>query len=208
MIDDLERPRVPLLRWLGITLALLIGAPVLFVLGLFVTYGIESATPEDYPDVAPQEMADRAATRSREAYEVAGFDAVLPAGRDNGYSAGSCYPGGLEGMADTPVENAYALSHSWQLNDVPRDEALPALARLRDRLQADGWDITSYEQQQASEDWILRTERGNGERQVYEWMSQGGRFLGGVHMECAYAPAGEEGDVETELVPPALGAGA
>jgi hypothetical protein len=208
MIDDLERRRFPVLRWLWITLAVVIGVPVLFVLGLLVTYGIESATPEDYPRVTPQKMADRAAARSQEAYEVAGFDTVLPAGQYNDFSADSCYPGGLEGMADTPVENAYALSHGWQLNDVPRDEALAALARLRDRLEADGWDITSYEQRQASQDWILRTERGDGERQVYEWMSEGGRFLGGVHMECAYAPAGEEGDVETELVPPALGAGA
>ncbi|MEV4329788.1 hypothetical protein AB0K02_04485 [Streptomyces sp. NPDC049597] len=191
MIDNLERRRVPLLRWLCITLAVVIGVPVLFVLGLLVTYWVQSATPEDYPRVAPREMADRAASRSQEAYEVAGFDTVLPAGRYNGFGSDSCYPGGLEAIADTPVENAYALSHSWQLDDVPREEALAALARLRDRLEADGWDITSYERQQASEDWILRTERGDGERQVYEWMSEGGRFSGGVYMECAYDPTAE-----------------
>ncbi|MBT2364963.1 hypothetical protein J7E88_06405 [Streptomyces sp. ISL-10] len=223
MIDDLERPRVPLLRWLWITLAVVIGAPVLFVLCLVVTYGIESATPEDYPRVAPQKMADRATARSHQAYALAGFDTVLPAGVDNSLAAGSCYPGGLESMADTPVDGAYALSHTWQVSDVPRAEALAALARLRDRLKEEGWTVTSYERRQASQDWILRTERGDGERQVYEWMSVGGRFFGGVHMECAYDPAadadaGSSGGSYGEtyggssaadgLVAPALGAGA
>ncbi|MFI2368412.1 hypothetical protein [Streptomyces sp. NPDC018833] len=192
MIADLERPRLPLLRWLWITLAVVIGSPVLFVLCLVVTYGIESATPEDYPRMAPQKMADRATARSQEAYALAGFDTVLPAGVDNSLSAGPCYPRGLESVADTPVDGAYALSHTWQVSDVPREEALAALARLRDRLKEQGWTVTAYERQQGSQDWVLRTERGAGERQVYEWMSDGrGRFSGGVHMECAYDPAAD-----------------
>lgn len=222
MIDELERRRFPVLRWLWITLAVVIGVPVLLVLGLLVTFWIQGATPEDYPDVAPQKMADRAAARSQEAYEVAGFDTVLPAGRHNGFGSDSCYPGGLEGISDTPVENAYALSHSWQLHDVPRDEGLAALVRLRDRLKADGWDITSYERQRGSEDWILRTERDNRERQVYEWIAEGGRFSGGVYMECAYDPTAEAApgssydgyesyggsSAADGLVAPSLGAGA
>jgi hypothetical protein len=200
VIDASEKPRTPgrsavsgssavsAAKWLGVTVAAIVGIPVLLVLVVLVTYGVQRATPEDYPKVAPQTMADRAGARSQESYDVLGFDALIPPGEFNSLSSGYCYPDGLESVADEHVDNAYALSHSWHLADVPESEALPAMRRLRDHLKAEGWDIVSFDSTPSGDNWTLRTERDGDGRQVYEWYADGGRFHGGMHAECAYLP--------------------
>ena len=122
--EDLQqsRARISVAKWLGITVAVVVGIPVLLVLGVLVTYGIQRATPEDYPKVDPQTMVDRAGARSQKAYDVLGFDATLPPGEFNSLSAGYCYPDGLESAADESVDGAYALSHNWLLTDVTKSE--------------------------------------------------------------------------------------
>ncbi|ALC22621.1 hypothetical protein SPRI_4315 [Streptomyces pristinaespiralis] len=186
--EDLAQPSTSTsaAKWLGIALATIVGIPVLLVLAVLVTYGVQRATPEDYPKAAPQTMADRAGARSQEAYDVLGFDATLPGGEFNSLSAGYCYPDGLESAADESVDGAYALSHQWHLTDVPESEALPAMRRLRDHLKTEGWDIVSFDSTPSGDNWTLRTERDGDGRQVYEWYADGGRFYGGVHAECAY----------------------
>lgn len=83
--EDLAQPSTSTsaAKWLGIALATIVGIPVLLVLAVLVTYGVQRATPEDYPKAAPQTMADRAGARSQEAYDVLGFDATLPGGEFN-----------------------------------------------------------------------------------------------------------------------------
>ncbi|ATW49066.1 hypothetical protein [Streptomyces peucetius] len=190
MTEDLQqsRTRISVAKWLGITVAVVVGVPVLLVLGVLVTYGIQRATPEDYPKVDPQTMVDRAGARSQRAYDVLGFDATLPPGEFNSLSAGYCYPDGLESAADESVDGAYALSHNWLLTDVTKSEALPAMRRLRDHLKSEGWDIVSFDSTPSGDNWTLRTERDGEGRQVYEWYANGGRLHGGVHAECAYVP--------------------
>lgn len=191
MTEDLAPPSTSTsaAKLIGIALASVVGIPVLLVLAVLVTYGVQRATPEDYPTAAPQTMADRAGARSREAYDVLGFDAALPGGEFNFLSAGYCCPDGLESAADQPVDGAYALSHEWRLTDLPESEALPAMRRVREHLKAEGWDIVSFDSTPSGDNWTLRTERDGNGRQVYEWYEDGGRFYGAVHAECAYDPA-------------------
>jgi hypothetical protein len=193
---DLEPPRTgaSAAQLLGITLAVLVGVPVLLVLGLIVTFGVQRATPEDYPRVDPRTMADRTAARSQEAYQVLGFDVVIPPGRSNSVSGSSCYPDGLESVADTPVEGAYRLAHNWGLEGVPKSEALPALRALRDHLREEGWEITHFDHAPSSSDWTLRAEQ-DGRRMVFDWFEDGGRFDGGAYAERAYAPSRRSADV-------------
>ncbi|GGT21701.1 hypothetical protein GCM10010271_26250 [Streptomyces kurssanovii] len=218
MTEDLAQPStstsaasaVSAAKWLGIIVAAIVGIPVLLVLVVFVTYGVQRATPEDYPKAAPQTMADKAGARSQESYDVLGFDTRLPPGEFNSLSSGYCYPDGLESVADEHVDNAYALSHQWQLTDVPESDALPAMRRLRDHLKAEGWDVVSFDSTPSGDNWTLRTERDGDGRQVYEWYADGGRFHGGVHAECAYLPApptdpyASPDDATAGLIAPAL----
>lgn len=190
MTEDLaqSRPGTSAAKWLGIALATIVSIPVLLILAVLVTYGVQRASPEDYPKVAPQTMAERAGARSQESYDVLGFDAQVPPGGFNSLSSGYCYPDGLESVADEHVDNAYALSHEWRLTDVAESEALPAMRRLRDHLEANGWNIVSFDSTPSGDNWTLRTERDGDGRQVYEWYADGGRFHGGVHAECSYLP--------------------
>lgn len=210
--EDLARSRTgtSVARFAGIAVAAIIGIPLLLVLVVLVTYGVQRATPEDYPKVAPQTMADRTTARSQDAYDVLGFGATLPPGEFNSLSAGHCYPDGLESVADESVDGAYALSHKWKLDGVPESDALPALRALRDRLKEEGWRIVSFDESPGGGDWTLRTERDGDGRQVYTWYRDGGRFHGGAHAECAYDPtqAASEyslvSDVTAGVHPPAL----
>ncbi|MFK4224079.1 hypothetical protein [Streptomyces sp. NPDC019890] len=224
MIDDLEMPDSParavLRRALGLawwTFIVLIAMPVLLVLGLVITYQAERATPEDYPRVAPEEMMRRATSRSQEAYEVLGFDRAVPpgvvklgVGTENYLSTDDCYPGGLEGMADEPVDGAYRLFHGWALDKASEQEALPALRRLRDHLKDTGWRIKEYGESQTGDEWNLRAERdgrsgddGN-ETQHFNWRAEDQRFSGSSGMPCAYESEETYGDPLTGVHPPEL----
>ncbi|MFF3687524.1 hypothetical protein [Streptomyces sp. NPDC002187] len=188
-----------------------IATPVLLILGLIVTYGVERAVPEDYPTVAREDMVRRITDRSQDAYEVLGFDEVVPTDAQNSLSGDHCYPNGLESVADTPVTDAYRLSHSWTLAGIPETEALPALRRLETHLKEEGWRIREFEELKSSDgEWELRAERDGAteeagiERMVFTWMREGGRFYGGSHGGCAYEPAGSDlpaDDIAPELRP-------
>ncbi|MEU9010989.1 hypothetical protein AB0D12_14650 [Streptomyces sp. NPDC048479] len=224
MIDDLEMPDSParavVRRALDVAwwaFIVLISAPLLLVLGLVITYQVERATPEDYPSVAPEEMMRRATVRSQNAYEVLGFDRVVPpgvveigAGTENYLSTDFCHPGGLEGMADDPVDGAYGLYHGWALDKVSEKEALPALRRLHDHLKDTGWHISEYGEFQTGDEWNLRAERdgragdGGNETLSFTWRAEDQRFSGGSGMPCAYDPKKAYGDSLTGVHPPEL----
>ncbi|MCX4588096.1 hypothetical protein [Streptomyces sp. NBC_01481] len=215
--DLTESPAMPVVRRaLGVAWWILIAAivtPVLLIAGLFVTYQVEQATPEDYPRATPEAMGDRAARLSQEAYEVLGFDRAVPpgvvepgVGTENSFSTADCYPGGLEGMADEPVAGAYRLSHNWELGQVPEREAVPGLRRLHDHLRETGWDITEYRELASGGDWWLRAKRdaedGGEERLAFSWRAKTQRFKGGSTVPCAHDPAGEKDGGSVEKVQP------
>ncbi|WP_328676660.1 hypothetical protein OG905_23125 [Streptomyces sp. NBC_00322] len=208
-------------RTLGVAWWIFIAAlvtPVLLFAGLFVTYQVEGATPEDYPRATPEAMGDRAARLSQEAYEVLGFDRAVPpgvvepgVGTENSFSTDDCYPSGLEGMADEPVAGAYRLSHHWELDQVPEREAVPGLRRLHDHLRKTGWDITEYREFPSGREWSLRAKRdghagdGGDERLVFSWRAGTQRFGGASTVPCAHDPAGEKGGSSVnEVEPPEL----
>ncbi|TXL84651.1 hypothetical protein [Streptomyces sp. IB2014 016-6] len=201
------------LRGVGIGCGVLVAVPVLLVLGFLVTYSVQRGTPEEYERVDPQAMMTRIGDVSRESYEVLGFETA--AGSDA--SAGLCYPGGLESMADEPVDGAYSLSHRWSVDDVPESGAASALKRLHGHLRDGGWDIDSYESDAGAAYGLeLRVSRdgpsddGGDIRAVFEWRDHRGRFEGGVHAPCAYDPGAGRGtwsatDAGAEVEPPRLG---
>ncbi|QNP66888.1 hypothetical protein [Streptomyces genisteinicus] len=189
---------------IGCALAAVVGVPVLVLLGVLVTFTVQRSVPEDYPTVAPQAMADRVGARSQEAYAVLGLGGELPPGAANSFSSGVCYPDGLESAADEPAPGSYALSHSWELDGVPREEAVAGVERLRERLAGDGWRIAAHDGAPGEEGVELRAEHDDEGRQVYTW-HPGGTFRGGVHGACAFDPAGEDRtDVSPGLYPPVL----
>ncbi|MFD3917369.1 hypothetical protein [Streptomyces sp. NPDC058595] len=197
------------LRGVGIGCGVLVAVPLLLVLGFLVTYSVQRGTPEDYERVAPQTMMTRIGDVSQESYEVLGFDTAV--GSDA--SSALCYPGGLESMADEPVDGAYSLSHDWSVEDVTQAEAASALKRLRGHLKDEGWDIDSYEDETRSAYGLgLRASRGGPSddggdvRAVFEWREGQGRFDGSVHAPCAYDP-GNDGDAGRGGTAPATDAG-
>lgn len=189
-------------RGVGIGCGLLVAVPVLVVLGFLVTYGVQRGTPEEYERVGPEEMADRIGAVSDDAYGVLDFPyADLESGMA---SESLCYPGGLESVADEPVEGAYSLSEAWEVDGVTEAGAAPALKRLHRHLKEEGWDIDSYERFDGAyrpattagpaESLTLRASRegpsddGGDTRLLFEWRD-GGRFTGSVASPCAYDPS-------------------
>ncbi|MEU7283484.1 hypothetical protein AB0A69_32640 [Streptomyces sp. NPDC045431] len=224
MIDDLidfeANRRKPLGRALSVawySLLLLIGVPVLLVVGVVVTYGVQSALGEDFPEVDPTVMAQRATDRSREMYDVAGIVRTVPAGSSGGdsaapqntLSAAACYPDGLESLNDEPEKGSYRLGHSWTLDRVPEQQGVPALHRLHDHLKNRGWTITQF--RATGEDWELRAERhdeadDNPDRVVFTWWSHWQTLEGYTAMPCAYDVSGPGGPESADgLEPPTLG---
>ncbi|TXS52036.1 hypothetical protein [Streptomyces sp. t39] len=204
--NDASPQGVSCTRALGVTVAVVVGLPLLAVLGVLVTFAVQRSVPEDYPTVAPRVMADRVGARSQEAYSVLGLGSELAPGAANSFSSDVCYPDGLESAADEPAPGSYALSHSWDLGGIPREEAVEGLERLRDRLVADGWRIVAHDVAPGDADLVLRAEHDDEGRQVYTWTPGDGRFRGGVHAACAFDPSGEESwDVSAGLLPPVLG---
>lgn len=193
-------------RGVGIGCGLLVAVPVLVVLGFLLTYSVQRATPEEYERVSPAEMMSRLSGVSHEAYGVLGFDGDTGPETDPAPSDSSlCYPGGLESMADEPVEGAYSLADRWETDGVTEAEARPALKRLHRHLKDEGWDIDSYERFDGTaygsaettgpaESLTLRASRagssddGGDTRLLFEWQDgrDGGGFSGSVVSPCAY----------------------
>lgn len=92
------------------------------------------------------------------------------------------------------MEGAFSLNHEWQLVDVPKADALPALRGLRDHLKSKGWEIVSFDPSPSGDNWTLRTKREGEGRMVFDWYEDGDRFNGGAHAECAYDPSRKTGD--------------
>ncbi|MFI2290293.1 hypothetical protein [Streptomyces niveus] len=195
------------LRGVGIGCGLLVAVPVLVVLGFLVTYAVQRGTPEEYERVAPEEMMSRLSAVSHEAYGVLGLDGDTGPETDPDPSAPSlCYPGGLESIADEPVEGAYSLADGWETDGVTEADAKPALKRLHRHLKDEGWDIDAYEKFDGTayraaemagpaESLTLRASRagssddGGDTRLLFEWRDgsgDGGRFSGSVVSPCAY----------------------
>ncbi|MGW6567817.1 hypothetical protein [Streptomyces sp. NPDC054975] len=219
LMDDVTEPGAAVLRKAvrGIFFVVIaaVALPVLLVLGLVVVYAVERGTDEGYPVVAPDAMVQRAAARTQELYDVAGIGGELPpvtAGGDNHaaentVTAETCYPTGLESIADEPVEGSYRLGHNWRIAGVSEQEGMPALRRLRAHLEKTGWDITDFSA--SGDDWDLRARRDeddpDSERIVVTWWSHWQTLDGFTAMSCAYAPDGVGGDEAVQdLKPPTL----
>ncbi|NBE56300.1 hypothetical protein [Streptomyces boluensis] len=200
-------------RGVAIGCGVIVAVPLLIVLGVIVTFGAQQATAEDYPTTAPEQAAEALTAESQELYRTTRFDLTLPPGvedlgvsTENTLSADYCYPDGLESLADESVDGAYSLHHSWGVPDVPKDRALPALRRLRDRLKADGWNITDYGRNAPATEWELRATKDD-RRTSFSWRPEYGYFDGGIGTACAYDPAWKEGDFGVpgeDLTPPEL----
>ncbi|MEV4947641.1 hypothetical protein [Streptomyces sp. NPDC053755] len=219
LMDDVADPPAPLrgaLRFTFFVILAAVAVPVLLVAGLLVTYAVERATGEGFPEVAPAVMAERAASRTQELYDVAGLGGALPAVRpdgghraaENSISAEVCYPDGLESMADEPEEGSYRLGHNWRVAGVSEQEGGAALRRLRDHLDRTGWTVTAF--RDSGDDRVVRAERrdeadDNPDRVVVTWWSHGETLDGFTAMPCAYDPSGAGGEEAVEgLEPPAL----
>ncbi|MFG2645774.1 hypothetical protein ACGFYP_32935 [Streptomyces sp. NPDC048370] len=215
LMDDVTDTRAPLRGALRVTFFVVLAAvalPVLLVVGLVVVYAVERGIDEGYPEVAPAVMAQRAAARTQELYDVAGIGGELPptgSGGDyhaaeNTISAESCYPTGLESIADEPVEGSYRLGHNWRIAGVSKQEGMPALRRLRDHVEKAGWDVTNFGA--SGDGWVLRARRdeddADSERIVVTWWSHWQTLDGFTAMSCAYDPAGAEGDDAVRNVEP------
>ncbi|MER6734940.1 hypothetical protein [Streptomyces puniciscabiei] len=169
-------------------------AVVLVIVGLLVRNSWGST---DYPRVGPQEMAGRAFRYSQEAYDVMGFTRpVQPgaepdgAGTEDTFSADYCYDGGPLGLEDKTVDGAYRLYHSWALDHVPANQALPGLRRLHQRLTDEGWQISSYRAGGKGEDAELHAQRDGGDEWMsFDWYADRQYFSGGAGVPCAYDPA-------------------
>ncbi|MEU9702086.1 hypothetical protein [Streptomyces sp. NPDC047981] len=218
LMDDVTETPSPLRSAVRVTFFVVLAAvalPVLLVVGLIVAYAVERGTDEGYPTVAPEVMVERAAARTQELYDVVGFGGTLPPGpggddlhaAENTVSAETCYPTGLESIADEPVEGSYRLGHNWRIADVSEQEGMPALRRLRDHVEKAGWDVTSFDE--SGDARTLRAERDaddrDSERIVVTWWSHWRTLDGFTAMSCAYDPAGVGGKKAIgHLEPPAL----
>ncbi|MGW0122277.1 hypothetical protein [Streptomyces sp. NPDC003327] len=192
------------------------GAALLAVLVLVGTLAWAAHDATDYPRVAPEEMANRAFQRSREAYGILGFTRTIAPGvekigvsTENTFGASSCYDGGLLGLADETVDGASSMSHRWALDHVPADRAVAGLRRLHQHLKDTGWEVTSYREGERGRDWDLFVQRDDGEeRMSFTWYADREYFTGGASAPCAYDPEwtpGDPGPAGENEHPPAFG---
>ncbi|MFF2899846.1 hypothetical protein [Streptomyces sp. NPDC057966] len=198
---------------LGCGCAALLLVPVVALVALVAWASFGST---DIPRAAPEEMADRAFQRSREAYDLMGFERTVEPGvekigvtTENTLRSDYCYDGGLLGLEDKTVDGAYRMSHSWALDHVPANRAVPGLRRLHRQLKDDGWTVSSYREGGKSKDWELYVQRDDGnERMSFTWYPDRDYFTGGASVPCAQDPGWKDGDTGLsgeDQRPPALG---
>ncbi|MDT0547763.1 hypothetical protein [Streptomyces lonegramiae] len=216
-MPESEKPAISGLKAAGIGCAVVVLVPVVFLLGLIITYSVQRATPEDYPEVKPEAMGRRLGGYSQDAYAALGIDRVLdPAGEgmregdENHLSNDYCYPDGLESLADEPEEGAYQMGHSWALQEVDKDQGLAALRRLHSHLGASAaWRVTQSGYDDEYREWRVSAERDGGYQVSVAWSVRDQRLGGGVSAPCAYDPDWpEEGQLsdlpDTGTWPPPL----
>ncbi|WP_062645365.1 hypothetical protein [Streptomyces maremycinicus] len=206
-------PRRSTARSLGIGCAVLVAVPLVLVLAFVAWIAVVTKDASDFPRAAPEEMVNRAVDRSREAYDVLGFTRTIRPGvekigvsSENTVGANYCRRGGL---TDEAVDGAFSISHSWALDHVPAERAVPGLRRLRDHLEDTGWDITSYRENVSGDYWELYASRSDGDERVsFQWFADRDYFTGGASTPCAVDPDWRQGDDQPageRLWPPAFG---
>ncbi len=207
-------------RSLGLGCLGCVGLLLVAVVALFVRLAWNAEDATDLPRVAPEKTADRVFGQSQEAYDVLGFTRPVPPGVErvgvstqNTLDAGYCYDGGLLGLEDKTVDGAYRMSHEWALDHVPGSQAVPGLRRLHQRLEDDGWEVSSYREGGKDKDWSLYVQRDGGdERMSFTWFPDRQYFIGGATAPCAYDPgwtddgteAYSPGDAAGSVRPPVL----
>lgn len=214
--DSGSRPSV--LRALGCGCAALIGIPLVAGLVLIGKLAWENRGSTDFPRVAPEDMASRAFQHSQEAYEVMGFSRTVEAGEaedigsgtENAFSSSLCWTSGPLGLEDRTVDGAYEMSHAWALDHVPESQAVSGLRRLHQRLKADGWEVSSYDEGGKTEYGRLSVRRDDGdERMSFTWYADREYFRAEATVPCAYDPGWKTGDGNAPSghyqTPPALG---
>ncbi|MDR6974773.1 hypothetical protein J2X68_001451 [Streptomyces sp. 3330] len=188
-------------RSLGIGCAVLVAVPLLLVLTFLGWLAVVTKDASDFPRVAPEERVDRTVDRSREAYDVLGFTRTIRPGveqlgvsTENTIGTDHCYRGGL---TDEFIGGAYRVSHSWALDHVTAEQAIPGMRRLRDHLEDTGWDVTTYRENVSGDLWDLFASRADGDERVsFQWFADREYFTGGASTPCAVDPDWRQGDDE------------
>ncbi|MFC0597370.1 hypothetical protein [Streptomyces palmae] len=200
-MSESEIPAKSGFKVVGIGCAAVLLAPVLLLVGVIVTYAIERAIPEDYPDAKPEVTARRITAYSQEAFAVIGLDRTLEsnvydmrAGNQNTLGSDYCYPDGLESIADEPEKGAYRMYHAWMVGKVGKRQGLEALRRVHARLKDTGWRITQFEEDRGIREWIVRAERDGGYHLSVVWEADYQRLRGGTGASCATDPDWTEED--------------
>lgn len=129
------RARARRALWL---IGIAVPAAVLSAAGAYVWNG------PPYPPADPDQVAARLKQQSQRVYdEVAlpGRPEVISAGVETG----ACYYRGLRSIAhiDRGRPDVRSFRLEWRLTDVPRDTARSGQDRVRDRLERQGWRLTS-----------------------------------------------------------------
>ncbi|GAA0301218.1 hypothetical protein GCM10010302_44700 [Streptomyces polychromogenes] len=192
------------------------GAVLIGVLLVVCMLAWSASASKDFPRVAPEEMADRALQRSQEAYTVLGFTRTISPGvektgvsTENTLGSEYCYDGGLLGLDDKTIDGAYSMSHSWALDHVPANQAVPGLRRLHQYLKSKGWEVTSYSEGKQGGSWEMFVQRDDAtERMSFTWYPDREYFTGSASVPCAYDPEWKHGDAGTpgdNQRPPAFG---
>ncbi|MEU5023705.1 hypothetical protein [Streptomyces milbemycinicus] len=188
-------------KLVGVSCAVVLLVPVLLLLGVMVTYAIERATPEDYPELKPEVTAHRITGYSQNAFAALGLDRTLEpnvydmrAGNENILDSEYCYPDGLESIADEPEKGAYRMYHNWMVGKVGKRQGLAALRRVRARLEATGWHIKEFGEDRQIREWTVRAERDGGYRLSVTWEADSERLRGGTGASCATDPDWTEED--------------
>ncbi|MFG2290711.1 hypothetical protein ACGFOU_32110 [Streptomyces sp. NPDC048595] len=185
----------------GIGCAVAVLLPVVVVGGVVLTFSVERATPEGYPDVKPETMARRVTGYSKGAFAALGLDRTLEPnvydmrrGDENTLDSDVCYPDGLESIADQPEEGAYRLYHRWSVGKVAPHEGANALRGLRAHLGSTGWRITESGDRAQRHERTLKAERDGGYTIALTWETDRGRLSGGTSAPCATNPGWKESD--------------
>lgn len=150
------------------------------------------ATDSTYPNVKPTTLAHRVFGYASDAYAALGIDRTIEPGpaepfSGNNFGSSECRPDGWFSFADPAVEGAYRLNHEWTMSKVHKAVAAPALRRLRDHLEAKGWEITDYDVNKRIQDWEVRAERDGYETHAM-WEPKFQRLSGFTSAPCAMDP--------------------
>ncbi|MFE7116206.1 hypothetical protein ACFU99_12385 [Streptomyces sp. NPDC057654] len=100
---------------------------------------------EPYPEADPRAVVGRLQDSARSSYELLSRPEVDGLGWRN-VDTGPCYYRGMQYLShfDQPDEDVKSFHTGWATEKpVARADAVTAVARLRERLKADGWSVSS-----------------------------------------------------------------